>query len=301
MPAGVEISASQPQENPVARKPIGIIGASSVVAEHLKQVLPVQYQPLLFSRSAPQGQTTGVAEATVPLWISVMPIWATPNYFGLFLARGARRIVAISSTSRFTKAESPIEGERLVAAQLAEGEQALARWASACGVEFLILRPTIIYGRGRDLNLSLIARFIVRFGFFPVAGAATGQRQPLHAQDLAIACVQALESTQLTGKTYEVSGGETLSYYEMVGRIFDALGKRRLIVRLPMSVFSAAISCARLLPAFNHLTPAMARRMSEDLVFDHTPAVQDFGFTPRPFRPKIEDLLAQQPRGFQLF
>lgn len=300
MPAGVEISASQPQENPDARKPIGIIGASSVVAEHLKQVLPVQYQALLFSRSALQGQTTGVAEDTVPLWISVMPIWAVPNYFDLFLARGARRIVAVSSTGRFTKAESPIESERLVAAELAAGEQAFAQWARACGVEFLILRPTIIYGRGRQLNsLSLIARFIARFGFFPVAGAATGQRQPLHAQDLAIACIQALEKTHLTGKTYEVSGGETLSYYEMVGRIFDALGKRRLIVRLPMSVFSAAISCARLLPAFNHLTPAMARRMSENLVFDHTPAVQDFGFTPRPFRPKIEDLLAQQPRGFQ--
>ncbi len=295
MTTGVEISASQPQENPVARKPIGIIGASSVVAEHLKQVLPVQYQPLLFSRSAPQGQTPGVVEATVSLWISVMPIWATPNYFDLFLARGARRIIAVSSTSRFTKAESPIESERLVAAQLAEGEQALAQWASACGVEFLILRPTIIYGRGRDLDLSLIARFIARFGFFPVAGAATGQRQPLHAQDLAIACIQALE-THLTGKTYEVSGGETLSYYEMVGRIFDALGKRRLIVPLPMSVFSAAISCARLLPAFNNLTPAMAWRMNEDLVFDHSPAVQDFGFTPRPFRPKTEDLLPRQPR-----
>ncbi len=36
----------------------------------------------------------------------------------------------------YTKLESPIESERLVAAQLAEGEQALARWACACGVDF---------------------------------------------------------------------------------------------------------------------------------------------------------------------
>jgi nucleoside-diphosphate-sugar epimerase len=278
------------------RKPIGIIGASSVVAEYLAQVLPPQYQPLLFSRTASADHISGVAEPIVPLWISVMPIWATPDYFGLFLTRRARRIVAVSSTSRFTKAESPIESERLVAARLAEGEQAFAQWASACGVEFLILRPTIIYGRGRDLNLSMIARFIHRFGFFPVAGAATGQRQPLHAQDLAIACIQALEMKHLSGMTYEVSGGEIVSYYEMVGRIFDALQKQRLVVRLPMSVFSAAISCARLLPAFNHLTRAMVRRMNEDLVFDHTPAVRDFGFMPRPFRPKVEDLLPQQPR-----
>jgi nucleoside-diphosphate-sugar epimerase len=257
-----------------------------VVAEYLTQLLGDQYQPLPFSRSIRNSKTTIASDATVPLWISVMPIWATPNYFDLFLARGARRIVAVSS--------SAIESERSVAAQLAEGEQTFARWASACGVEFLILRPTIIYGRGRDLNLSLIARFIARFGFFPVAGTANGQRQPLHAQDLAIACIQALEATRFTEKAYEISGGETLGYCEMIGRIFDALGKRRLIVRLPMSIFSAAISCARLLPAFNHLTPAMASRMNEDLVFDNSTAIQDFGFAPGLFRPKIEDLLPQQ-------
>jgi nucleoside-diphosphate-sugar epimerase len=291
----MEISARRSQENPVTRKPIGVIGASSVVAEYLTQLLAAKYQPLLFSRSIRESQIGALTEATVPVWISVMPIWAMPNYFDLFLRRGARRIVAVSSTSRFTKADSPIESERLVASQLAEGERAFGQWASACGVDFVILRPTMIYGRGRTLNLSHVARGIARFGFFAVAGAATGQRQPLHAEDLAIACIQALETTRLTGKAYEVSGGETLSYYEMVGRIFDALGKRRLFIRLPISVFSAAISCARLLPAFSYLTPAMATRMNEDLVFDHSPAVHDFGFAPRPFKPKIEDLLPGQP------
>jgi nucleoside-diphosphate-sugar epimerase len=190
--------------------------------------------------------------------------------------------------------ESAMESERLVAAQLAEGERAFSQWANAHGVEFLILRPTMIYGRGRDINLSQIARLIARFRFFPVAGAATGQRQPLHAGDMAIACIQALEATQLAGKAYEVSGGETLSYYEMVGRIFDALGRQRLLVRLPMPVLSAAITCARLMPAFSNLTPAMASRMNEDLVFDHTPAIRDFGFSPRPFKPEIKDLLPPQ-------
>jgi hypothetical protein len=39
------------------------------------------------------------------------------------------------------------------------------------------------------------------------------------------------------------------------------------------------------------LTPAMAKRMNEDLVFDHAPAVRDFGFAPTPFRVQIDDLL----------
>jgi nucleoside-diphosphate-sugar epimerase len=113
----------------------------------------------------------------------------------------------------------------------------------------------------------------------------------LHAEDLATACVQALEAKHLTETAYEVSGGETLSYHEMVGRIFDALARRRFFLPLPSSVFRAAIRCVQLMPAFSNLTPAMVDRMNEDLVFDHTPAVRDFGFAPRPFRPVIEDLL----------
>jgi nucleoside-diphosphate-sugar epimerase len=279
------------REIPVMANPIGILGATSVVAEYLGELLAPHYQPVLFSRSIREGQNMTFADGRLPFWISTIPIWATPNYFDLFLARGARRIIAVSSTSRFTKTESAIESERLVAAQLAEGERAFSEWANAHDVEFLILRPTMVYGRGRDLNLSRIARFIDRFGFFPIVGAAAGQRQPLHANDLAIACVQALDAIRLSGKVYEVSGGETLSYQEMVGRIFDMLRKRRVFVRLPMPVFSAAISCARLVPAFSHFTPAMASRMNENLVFDHTPAVQDFGFAPRPFRPEVEDLM----------
>ncbi len=130
----MEIAARRLQGNVLAADRIGIIGASSVVAEYLTQLLPAQYRPLLFSRSTAEDHNTDVAQGTVPLWISVMPIWATPNYFDLFLARGARRIVAVSSTSRFIKAESPIESERAVAARLAEGEKAFAQWASASGV-----------------------------------------------------------------------------------------------------------------------------------------------------------------------
>ena len=289
----MEISTTRSQEKLGAASPIGILGASSVVARDLTRLLSAEYQPLLFSRGdAERNNTVFADDVSVPFWISVTPIWAIPNYFSLFLARKTLRIIAVSSTSRFTKTDSPIEDERLVAVQLSEGERTFEQWARAYGIEFLILRPTVIYGRGRYLSVSPIARHIARFGFFPVAGAAAGRRQPLHSEDLAIACIQALETTHLAGIAYEVPGGETLSCLEMVGRIFDALGKRRLFVRLPVPVLSAAVCCARLAPRFSHLTRAMAKRMNEDLVFDCTAAARDFGFAPRRFKPQIEDLLA---------
>lgn len=88
---------------------------------------------------------------------------------------------------------------------------------------WVILRPTLIYGRGRDRNITVIARFIRRFGFFPVLGRATGLRQPVHAEDVALACHRALEAPAATNRAYNISGGETVTYREMVRRVFLAL------------------------------------------------------------------------------
>jgi hypothetical protein len=69
--------------------PIGILGATSVVAEYLTELLAPHYQPLLFSRSILECQNMAFADGRLPFWISTIPTWATPNYFDLFLARSA--------------------------------------------------------------------------------------------------------------------------------------------------------------------------------------------------------------------
>ena len=93
------------------------------------------------------------------------PIWVLPEHFALLDAHGARRVVALSSTSRFTKSGSSDSQEQSVAERLAEAEARLQAWAEARGVEWVVLRPTLIYGLGRDKNIVEIARCIRRFGF----------------------------------------------------------------------------------------------------------------------------------------
>jgi nucleoside-diphosphate-sugar epimerase len=217
------------------------------------------------------------------------PIWVLPEYFSMFEGLGVQKIVAISSTSRFTKEMSSEPEERATARRLAEAENALREWAGKKSVECVILQPTLIYGHGKDKNIAEIARFIRRFGFFPIFGEGKGQRQPIHADDLAAACVAAL-SARLPGapkyRVYAVSGAETLPYHEMVRRVFDATQKPARIVRVPLPVFRAAIWLFHFFPRFRHLNKAMAERMNRDMVFDHSAAQRDFGFSPGPFRPE---------------
>ncbi len=197
--------------------------------------------------------------------------------------------MALSSTSRFTKVGSGDTAETVVAARLIEAEDRVVAWAKSRGIEYVILRPTLIYGLGRDKNISEIARFIRRFGFFPVLGRAHGLRLPIHVEDVAAACISALQAPDAANRAYNISGGETLTYREMVARVFVALGRRPRLLTVPLWAFRLAVSVLRCLPRYRQWSAAMAERMNQDLVFDHAEAVRDLGFKPRGFALAAED------------
>lgn len=277
---------------------VGVLGATSLVGTCLLPLLKqAGVQVTAFSRLESAQGNDGVAwrplaasspahvteGGELPFWVCLAPIWVLPEYFALLETHGVRRLVALSSTSRFSKEDSPDPEEQEVAGRLAAAEALVRAWAAERGVGWVILRPTLIYGLGRDKNIVEIARFIRRFGFFPVFGGATGLRQPVHAQDVAGACLAALALPGSGNCAYNLSGGETLQYREMLARIFAALGLRPLLLPVPLSAFRVAIALLRFLPRYRKWSSAMAERMNRDLVFDHREAARDLAFKPRPF------------------
>ncbi|MGH8307913.1 MAG: NAD(P)-dependent oxidoreductase, partial [Gammaproteobacteria bacterium] len=126
--------------------------------------------------------------------------------------------------------------------------------------------------------------FIKCFRFFPIVGTAHGLRQPLHARDLAAACLAVLNNRETWNRAYNLAGAERLTYRVMVERIFAALRKHPRFIQVPRSVFHFALQATALHPRYRHLTPAMAERMNQDMVFDISDAARDFGFSPQAFR-----------------
>jgi nucleoside-diphosphate-sugar epimerase len=287
----------------VANKPtVGVLGANSLVGSGLLPLLVENgWEVMAFSRYAPNhqdqpniswlapgGQLLG--GKSIPSWICLAPIWILPNYFDWLIECGAKNVVALSSTSRFTKVDSSDLVEQALAQKFTDSEELLADWAKSHGVAWTVLRPTLIYGFGLDKNVSQIARLIRRFGFFPLLGEARGLRQPIHLQDLAATCVAALERPATKNRAFNLSGAEILPYREMVNRVFAALGKQPRFVRSPLWVFRLLVAMMRVLPRFRNWSPAMVERMNRDMVFDHSEATQELGFAPRGFILKVEDL-----------
>jgi nucleoside-diphosphate-sugar epimerase len=207
---------------------------------------------------------------------------ALPHLFNPSL----QRAVIFSSTSVITKLDSEVVAEREMLRRLADAEQKIAAACEQNHVDWTILRPTLIYAEGRDTNITPLSRLIRRFGVMPLVGGARGLRQPVHAEDLAIGAIAAASSPAAANKFYSLPGGETLSYREMVGRIFDGLRKPRRPVPVPVLVWRAGFLLAK--PLFPTANVAMGTRMMKDMTFDAAPAIRDFGWNPRAFNPVFD-------------
>lgn len=231
-----------------------------------------------FQRGVEEAGTMGATAL-----IHAAPIWVAANHMDVIADSGIRRVVAFSSTSRYTKIDSGNEKEKALADQLVRSEETCLDAGKRCGIRMTLFRPTMIYGNGLDKNIAAIARLIRRFRVFLTAGAGVGMRQPVHAEDLADACVSALVNERTYGRSYNLSGGETLTYHAMVARIYRVLGAYPLIVKLPLTAVRGLLKILAALPGFRFVTPAMADRMNEDLCFDHAQATSDFDYNPRKF------------------
>ncbi len=197
----------------------------------------------------------------------------------------APRVVAFGSTSIATKTGSGDAAERDVAARLRVAEDALFAFGARNKIAVTVLRPTLVYGRARDRTLTRIAALARRYGVFALPRNATGLRQPVHVDDLAAAALAASTSPRAGGRAYDLPGGETLAYREMVARTLAVLTPRPRLLRLPWVLFRLAVAGAKRFGAIDAVGPAMLARLDADLVFDASEARRDLGYAPRAFKP----------------
>jgi nucleoside-diphosphate-sugar epimerase len=210
------------------------------------------------------------------------------DLFAQWLARTdieTSRVIAFGSTSIDVKRGSADAEERALAARLREGEQSLFATAAARDIAVTILRPTLIYGAGRDLNLNRIAQVARRFGRIVLPRGAKGLRQPVHVHDLADAAFRCLDAAATYGRTYALPGGEALEYRDMVARLLSALEPPPKLHEAPGGVFNVLLAFAHAAGFALDFNEAAVKRMRSDLVFDPEDARRDFGYAPRGFRP----------------
>ncbi len=189
------------------------------------------------------------------------------------------RIVAVSSASAQTKARSPFPADAAWSAAMRDAENSLL---STFGTAARILRPTMIYGSGRDRNVARIASFLRRFRALPLVGGGRGLRAPVHVDDLAKVIVQVLEDASDVAPVMHVPGGEVLSYREMAARIAAACQVPFVPLPLPAVPILAIRAASKFSRSAAHVLAAAARTAEDLVVADDA---ESLGVERRAFRP----------------
>ena len=287
-----------PEKSDTKPRRVVVTGATSLIGDYLLPILLHQNDEVhAVSRRPPDyGRSAGIfwhhadISSDLPevirgadVLIHLAPLAGLPLILSRLGDEGPKRVIGFGSTSLFTKANSALESERNLVKGLEDAESQIALLGRKHGMRWTIFRPTLVYHLGRDKNVTTIAAFIKRFGFFPLVNGAVGKRQPVHAEDLAMAASKVIDEPAAFDKAYNLSGSETLAYRDMVERIGRCLGQRALMVDIPLPLLQVIIILASIIPKYHHLNTEMATRVNLDMCFDNEPARRDFDFNPRPF------------------
>ncbi|MEO8544342.1 MAG: NAD-dependent epimerase/dehydratase family protein [Betaproteobacteria bacterium] len=221
----------------------------------------------------------GAADAVITL----APLPTIAVVMRMARSLGARRVIAFGSTGRYSKHGSTSAIERNFSAQQEQAERLFVSQCEAAGMAWTLFRPTMVYGANADLNVAFIRTMVLRFGFFPLPRGANGLRQPVHVDDLASACAAALDNPRTFARAYDLGGGETLPFPDLVRRVSEAVGGRPMVVPIPLLMYRMLIWVARRIPGAGFVRMEMVDRMYQDLVADNGPAHADFGYQPRAF------------------
>ena len=113
-----------------------------------------------------------------------------------------------------------------------EAEQRLAQIAAACAMEWVVVRPTLVYGPGVRGNFLSLMRCIAR-GFPLPLGATSNRRSLVSVYNLVDLLVTALDHPAAAGQRFLVKDAEDLSTGELVRRIGHALHRRTRLLPVP--------------------------------------------------------------------
>jgi GT2 family glycosyltransferase/nucleoside-diphosphate-sugar epimerase len=258
-----------------------IASGAAVLALSRNDPIPFRHEHLRWIKGDIADRSFNLQDYIVDAVVHCAPLWHLPPIIDMLADAEVKRIIAFGSTSVFGKATSKNPYEIDLVDKFSKAEMEIAMRSEMRGIQWTIFRPTLIYGVGLDKNITVLAKFIDRFGVFPVYPPAFGRRQPVHADDLAIAVLQAAATSLTVRKTYNVSGGSILTYREMVEDIFTACQRTPRIINTTLLPF--LFDVAGKLFRKKDINGEVARRMNEDLVFFHDEATKDFGFNPRTF------------------
>jgi nucleoside-diphosphate-sugar epimerase len=194
------------------------------------------------------------------------------------LRAGVNRVFFVTTTGVFSKFND-----------LSAGYRDIEEGIRNSGLNWTILRPTMIFGSERDANLHKLLRYVDKHSVYPVFGNGRCLMQPVFVGDLAAGLLSALNFEDKTSlKEYNLPGSTPLTYNEIIETSIKELGRKAALVHIPHTLCLCMSTIAELiLRSRSPIKSEQVRRLTEDKAYSWDSARVDFEYKPGSFAERI--------------
>lgn len=153
-----------------------------------------------------------------------------------------------------------------------EAEVGLREIALQAGMEYVIVRPPLVYGPGVKANFETMMRWVKKGVPLPLGGVRDNRRSLVSLDNLVDFIVVCMQHPKAANEIFLVSDNDDMSTAELLGRMARALAVANRALPVPVSWIKFA---AKLIGK-----PAIAERLCSSLCVDVSKAKSLLGWQP---------------------
>ena len=159
-------------------------------------------------------------------------------------------------------------------------------YVAASGLDWTALRPSVIWGP-QDEFANVQARLIKLTPLvFPIVGDGSARFQPVWVGDVVAVVARCLDDASTIGGEYALGGPEVLTYAQIVRRVLEAMGARRLTINVPVPLLRPVVKLMEVALPNPPVTTSLLDLLKVDNAVADNALTRVFGITPRPFTPE---------------
>lgn len=210
-------------------------------------------------------------KATVPLEsYRKVNVEATMNLARQALASGVKRFIFVSSVkvngewtinSPFSCQDQPKPLDPYGQSKF-EAETALQKLSDETGLEVVIVRPPLVYGPGVQANFLRLMR-LIQLGIPLPFGKVQNRRSMVALDNLIDLLILCTHHPNAAGKKFMVSDDYDLSLHDLIQLISHSMGKKTVLIPIPLNLVTAAAHIARQTDNVNRLFGSLQVDISE--------------------------------------
>ncbi len=199
-------------------------------------------------------------------------------------SKDVKHCFIVSSTSIFSNYRDA--SDKLIAA-----ENEMKKAFAIKGVNWTIIRPTMIYGTINDNNISTFMKWLDKYPLFPIVKNGEALLQPVYKDDIGDAYYLLLVNKEhVENKEYIVSGERAISLKECLETISKSLGRKVLLINVPMPIAVLIVKFLYKVTFGKFDYREKLFRLTENRSFDHNEISWCFGYKPRSFELGVHEL-----------